>query len=231
MFKIKLEAKDILYEDNHVIVVLKPAGIPSQADKSGDIDILSMVKEYIKEKYNKPGNVYLGLVHRLDRMTAGIMVFAKTSKGASRLSENIRNGDFKKEYLACVEGKLELNLTATLKDYIVKDEKNNLSKIVKSSHKGAKEALLEYAVIGHTVYKDKTYSYVKIKLYTGRHHQIRVQFSNIGHPLYGDVKYGGKPGDLALFAYKLSTYHPTKDEMLEFVHYPEKLGIWKELEI
>ena len=127
MFKIKLEAKDILYEDNHVIVILKKAGIPSQADKSGDIDVLSMVKEYIKEKYNKPGNVYVGLVHRLDRMTSGIMVFAKTSKGASRLSENIRNGDFKKEYLACVEGKLELSLTTTLKDYIVKDERNNLS--------------------------------------------------------------------------------------------------------
>ena len=231
MFKIKLEAKDILYEDNHVIVILKKAGIPSQADKSGDIDVLSMVKEYIKEKYNKPGNVYVGLVHRLDRMTSGIMVFAKTSKGASRLSENIRNGDFKKEYLACVEGKLELSLTTTLKDYIVKDERNNLSKIVKSTHKGAKEALLEYTVIGHTVYKDKTYSYVKIKLYTGRHHQIRVQFSNMGHPLYGDIKYGGKSGNLALFAYKLSTYHPTKDELLEFVHYPEKLGIWKELEI
>ena len=231
MFKIKLEAKDILYEDNHVIVILKKAGIPSQADKSGDIDALSMVKEYIKEKYNKAGNVYVGLVHRLDRMTSGIMVFAKTSKGASRLSENIRNGDFKKEYLACVEGKLELSLTTTLKDYIVKDERNNLSKIVKSTHKGAKEALLEYTVIGHTVYKDKTYSYVKIKLYTGRHHQIRVQFSNMGHPLYGDIKYGGKSGDLALFAYKLSTYHPTKDELLEFVHYPEKLGIWKELEI
>ena len=231
MFKIKLEAKDILYEDNHVIVILKKAGIPSQADKSGDIDALSMVKEYIKEKYNKAGNVYVGLVHRLDRMTSGIMVFAKTSKGASRLSENIRNGDFKKEYLACVEGKLELSLTTTLKDYIVKDERNNLSKIVKSTYKGAKEALLEYTVIGHTVYKDKTYSYVKIKLYTGRHHQIRVQFSNMGHPLYGDIKYGGKSGDLALFAYKLSTYHPTKDELLEFVHYPEKLGIWKELEI
>jgi 23S rRNA pseudouridine1911/1915/1917 synthase len=231
VFKIKLEAKDILYEDNHVIVILKKAGIPSQADKSGDIDALSMVKEYIKEKYNKAGNVYVGLVHRLDRMTSGIMVFAKTSKGASRLSENIRNGDFKKEYLACVEGKLELSLTTTLKDYIVKDERNNLSKIVKSTHKGAKEALLEYTVIGHIVYKDKTYSYVKIKLYTGRHHQIRVQFSNMGHPLYGDIKYGGKSGNLALFAYKLSTYHPTKDELLEFVHYPEKLGIWKELEI
>ena len=127
MFKIKLEPKDILYEDNHVIVILKSAGVPSQADKTGDIDALSMVKQYIKEKYNKPGNVYVGLVHRLDRMTSGIMIFAKTSKGASRLSENIRTGDFKKEYLACVEGKLPLNSTERLENYIVKDEKNNLS--------------------------------------------------------------------------------------------------------
>lgn len=231
MFKIKLEQKDILYEDNHVIVILKSAGIPSQADKTGDIDALSMVKQYIKEKYNKPGNVYVGLVHRLDRMTAGIMIFAKTSKGASRLSENIRTGDFKKEYLACVEGKLPLNSTETLENYIVKDEKNNLSKIVEKNVKGAKEAKLEYTVIGHTECNSKSYSYIHVKLYTGRHHQIRVQLSNAGHALFGDIKYGGAKGNLALFACKLSTYHPTKDEILEFTHYPEKSGIWKDLEV
>ena len=222
-----MENLKVIYEDNHVIVVVKQAGIPSQADKSGDIDMLSLVKEYIKEKYNKPGNVYLGLVHRLDRMTSGLMVFAKTSKAASRLSNSIREGDFKKEYLAVVTGKLESK--GVLQNYLFKDERTNTSKVVEDTKKNAKLAKLEYNVIGHTVQNSKEYTYVRIKLYTGRHHQIRVQFSHIGHPLYGDVKYGGVKGDLALVACSLKFIHPTKDDVMEFEYMPEKRGMWRDI--
>ena len=222
-----MEKLNVIYEDNHVIVVVKPSGIPSQADKSGDLDMLTLVKSYIKEKYNKPGAVYLGLVHRLDRMTSGLMVFAKTSKAASRLSNSIREGDFKKEYIAAVTGKLDED--GMLEDYLLKDERNNVSSVVNEEKKNAKLAKLEYKVIGNTVYKDKDYSYVRIKLYTGRHHQIRVQFSHIGHTLYGDVKYGGIKGDLALVACSLKFIHPTKDEYMEFEYMPDKNGIWRDI--
>lgn len=217
---------NIIYEDNHVIVVVKPKGVPSQQDKTKDKDMLTLVKEYIKEKYNKPGEVYLGLVHRLDRMTEGLMVFGRTSKGASRLSSAIREGNFKKEYLAVVKGKIEED--GILENYLLKNEKTNMSKVVDKETKGAKQAKLEYKVLGYTMYNGEEYTYVKIKLYTGRHHQIRVQFSNIKHPLYGDVKYGGVKGDLALVAYKLSFIHPTKDEICEFKYFPEKTGIWRD---
>jgi len=214
---------DVIYEDNHIIVVNKPQGVPSQADKTGDMDMLTLVKQYIKEKYNKPGDVYLGLVHRLDRSTAGLMIFARTSKAASRLSNYIRDGDFKKEYIAVVCKKLEVGKTEILENYLVKDEKANKSMVVDESVRGAKLAKLEYTVIGNI----GEYSYIRIKLYTGRHHQIRVQMSNIGCPLYGDIKYGGKKGNLALFATHLETYHPTKDEILSFDLLPEKTGIWE----
>lgn len=222
-----MEKLKVIYEDNHVIVVIKPSGIPSQADKSGDLDMLTLVKEYIKEKYNKPGAVYLGLVHRLDRMTSGLMVFAKTSKAASRISNSIREGDFKKEYVAAITGKMEGR--AELQNYLFKDERTNTSSVVQETKKNAKLARLEYNVIGHTVYNNKAYTYVRIKLYTGRHHQIRVQFSNINHPLYGDVKYGGIKGDLALIACSLKFIHPTKDEYMEFEYMPERDGIWRDI--
>ena len=163
-----MDKLNVLYEDNHVIVVIKPANIPSQADKTGDIDMLSIVKNYIKEKYNKPGEVYLGLVHRLDRMTSGIMVFAKTSKGASRLSNCIREGNFKKEYIAAVEGKLEKG--GTLENFLVKDERTNTSKVTSENTNNSKLAILDFTVLGNTVYKNKEYTYVKIRLKTGRHH-------------------------------------------------------------
>ena len=222
-----MEKLKVIYEDNHVIVVIKPAGIPSQADKSGDVDMLTLVKEYIKEKYNKPGAVYLGLVHRLDRMTSGLMVFAKTSKAASRLSNSIREGDFKKEYLAVVTGKLQDG--GKLENYLFKDERTNTSSVVDENKKNAKLARLEYNVIGHTVHNNKEYSYVRIKLYTGRHHQIRVQFSHICHPLFGDIKYGGIKGDLALVACRLKFIHPTKDDVMEFEYMPDKCGIWRDM--
>ena len=224
----------ILYEDNHLLVVVKPAGIPSQADKTGDEDMLTILKAYIKEKYNKPGEVYLGLVHRLDRMTSGVMVFARTSKAASRLSKNIRDGDFKKRYLAVVNGHMNKNNKGVLlENYLVKDERNNVSRVCRKDTRNSKLASLEYIVLDNFSLNNKEYSYVEIKLNTGRHHQIRVQFSNVGYPLYGDVKYGktvNKEGqNLALFAYSLTFFHPTKDEVMEFSVLPEKTGIWSEL--
>lgn len=222
----------VVYEDNHIIVVIKPKNIPSQSDKSGDKDMLSLVKEYIKEKYNKIGNVYLALIHRLDRMTEGLMVFAKTQKAASRLSNYIQQHEFKKEYLAVVYGNLEIGTKKTLEDYVIKNEKNNISKVVSKNKKGAKLARLEYLVVGNTQYLKQDLSYIKVKLYTGRHHQIRVQMANIGYPIVGDVKYGKNiKMDLALFAYYLKFIHPTKDEIMEFKVLPKKLKIWKGLDI
>lgn len=177
----------VFYEDNHIIVVEKPNNIPSQADKTGDEDILSIVKSYLKEKYNKPGEVYLGLIHRLDRPTGGVMVFARTSKAAARLSEQIRNKQICKKYLATCDGKLEKQ-QGTFRDFLVKNEKTNQSRVVPEGTKHAKEAILDYEVVK---YQEKTnLSVVKINLHTGRHHQIRVQFASRGHSLYGDQKYG-----------------------------------------
>ena len=216
----------VLYEDNHIIVVIKPYNIPSQSDKTNDIDILSLVKEYIKEKYQKPGNVYVGLVHRLDRPVGGIMVFAKTSKAASRLSESIRNKSFSKTYLAVVNGKFEKQ-NGILENYLWKDEALNMSKVVSKDKKGAKLARLTYEVLA----EKNDLSLVKINLETGRHHQIRVQFSNAGHSLYGDQKYGkdsmGK--QIALWAYRLEFKHPVKDEIMKFEALPEKNDVFDEL--
>ena len=222
----------ILYEDNHIIVVVKPVGIPVQEDKSKSEDMLTIIKSYLKEKYNKPGNVYLGLVHRLDRMVGGVMVFAKTSKAASRISEYIRQKNFKKKYLAIVNGNIELKGdTCLLSDYLVKNQRLNMSKVVNKEVKNAKLAELEYRVINRFKYEDKNYTLVDIDLHTGRHHQIRVQFANKGYPLYGDVKYGQKVNKskdgVALWSYYLSFFHPTKDEYLEFKCRPNQVQEYK----
>ena len=194
---------NVLYEDNHIIVAIKPVNVPSQEDKTGDKDMLTMIKEYIKEKYNKPGNVYIGLVHRLDRPVGGIMVFARTSKAASRLSEEVRNKSFNKKYLAIVNGKFD-----------------------EESKKGAKKAELNYEVLKYN--HDDDLSLVKIDLKTGRHHQIRVQFSSRGHALYGDNKYHGRSNsNICLFAYQLSFVHPVIKEVMEFEEFPFKNGMWK----
>lgn len=199
---------DILYEDNHIIVVFKPAGILSQADKSGDVDMLTIIKSYLKEKYNKPGNVYLGLVHRLDRPVSGIMVFAKTSKAASRLSEEIRNNKMHKKYLAIIHGYLDVK-EGTL---VNKIEKLDNKKVLIDTPKG-KEAVLNYKVI-----KEKNnLSLVDINLVTGRYHQIRLQFASINHPLYGDYLYNKKDTNkLALVCYSLSFVHPTTKKNMNF---------------
>lgn len=219
----------ILYEDNHIIVVEKPVNIPSQADKTGDIDMLTIIKEYIKEKYQKPGEVYLGLVHRLDRPTGGVMVFAKTSKAAARLSEQVREKQMQKKYLCIVDGKMEKEKD-TFKDYLLKNERTNTSRVVDKNTKNAKEAVLDYEVIKYD--EETNLSVLKVNLHTGRHHQIRLQFSSRGHSLYGDQKYGtrGRGKQLTLWAYSLSLMHPTKKEKMEFEDYPEKIGSWKILE-
>lgn len=203
---------DVLECDNQILVIYKESGILSQSDGTDALDLLTMAKKYIKEKYNKPGNVYLGLVHRLDRNTAGPMVFARTSKAASRLSLDVREHNFCKMYLAICEGHFK-NKSGQLKDYLFKNEKENKSYIC-NKLKG-KEAVLNYNVLDEIIVNDKIYSLVNIELKTGRHHQIRVQFSHIGHPLYGDVKYGAsdRVGNYyALCSYKLSFVHPTLKE-------------------
>lgn len=218
----------VLYEDNHIIVVEKMPNVPSQADKTGDEDMLTIIKSYLKEKYNKPGNVYLGLVHRLDRPVGGVMVFAKTSKAASRLSEEIRNKTFKKTYLAIVNGKMESE-SGEYVDYLWKDEKQNTSYVVKEGKKNSKLAKLNYEVIAYNEKEDV--SLVKINLQTGRHHQIRVQFSSRMHALYGDSKYHGRGAGsgICLWAYKIKFVHPVKKEEMEFEDFPPKEGMWEKI--
>ena len=219
----------VIYEDNHIIVVEKQVNIPSQGDKTGDIDMLSIIKNYLKEKYNKPGNVYLGLVHRLDRPVGGVMVFAKTSKAASRLSEEVRLKEFQKTYLVIVNGKME-SKTGILEDYLLKNEKNNMSKVVKEGTKNAKFASLDYKVLKYD--EETNLSVLKINLHTGRHHQIRVQLSSRNHSIYGDQKYGGRGHgkQITLWAYKLKIKHPITKEIIEFKSLPEINGSWKILE-
>lgn len=221
----KMNKLEILYEDNHIIVVKKEPNIPSQADKTEDLDMLTIIKQYLKEKYDKPGNVYLGLVHRLDRPVGGVMVFAKTSKAASRLSNQVREKVFKKKYLAVVDGKFE-NKNGVLEDYLYKDERNNMSKVVSKDKKNAKLAKLDYEVLAYN--EVKNLSLVKVNLHTGRHHQIRVQLANSGHSIFGDQKYGsrGKGKQIALWAYELIIQHPVTKEELTFKCLPESNGTW-----
>ena len=221
---------DILYEDNHIIVVLKPQNVPSQEDESKDKDMLTMVKEYIKEKYNKPGNVYVGLVHRLDRPTGGVMVFAKTSKAASRLSEQFKNNEAEKTYFAIVTGNLKSRQTKLI-HYLLKDEVNNKVKVVPMSTQGSKRAELDYEALD----SKENLHLLKVKLYTGRGHQIRVQLSTIGNPIYGDQKYGGEnmpKANLNLFAVELKFYHPTTKEKMVFrVYPPEEKTAWNKFNL
>ena len=216
---------NVIYEDNHIIVVEKQPNIPSQADKTEDIDMLTIIKEYIKEKYNKPGNVYLGLVHRLDRPVGGVMVFAKTSKAASRLSEEVRLKQFEKKYLVIANGKFEKD-KGELEDYLLKNQAKNMSKVVKEGTRNSKLAKLDYEVIKYD--PDLNLSVVKINLHTGRHHQIRVQLSHAGHSIFGDQKYGtrGQGKQIALWAYELTIEHPITKEEMTFKCLPESNGTW-----
>lgn len=220
---------EILFEDNHVIVVIKPAGVLSQADITGEMDMLTWIKAYLKEKYNKPGDVYLGLLHRLDRPVSGIMVFAKTSKCASRISAQIREGKMEKFYRAVVCGKA-LPGDTTLRGFLLKNEKDNTVTVYLPGDKAsipekAKESSLTYRRIGSGVMltknEDSEVSLLEIDLHTGRSHQIRAQLAKAGLPILGDQKYGrpvsGYAGDICLEAFRLIFSHPISGEKMEFV--------------
>ncbi len=210
----------VLYEDNHLIVVLKPQNMPCCEDVTGDKDLLTLVKEHVKEKENKQGNVYVGLVHRLDRVTGGVMVYAKSSKAAARLSEQIRNGDFEKKYLTVVVGEPKEN-RAFLTDYMKKNPVNNMVYVCPPTVEGAKRAELEYL----TVDKKDGLSLLSVTLHTGRTHQIRVQMAHNGTPVYGDMRYGGEnavKGRIALWSTSLAIFHPISKERMVFKIQPPK---------
>lgn len=215
----------VLYEDNHIIVVYKPQNVPCCEDSTGDDDLLSVIKSYIKEKENKPGNVYVGLVHRLDRVTGGVMVYAKSSKAAARLSEQMRSGGFEKKYLTVVNGQPK-EKKATLTNYLKKNPINNMVYCCPATTEGAKKAELEYAAL-QTV---GSLTLLNVKLHTGRTHQIRVQMANMGNPCYGDMRYGNpeQKGKIALWAYSLGFYHPVSKERMVFKVEPPKDAMpWK----
>ena len=221
---------NILYEDNHIIVVEKPQMVACCPDESKDNNLFDMIKKYIKTTYNKPGNVYLGLVHRLDRPTGGVMVYAKTSKAAARLTEGLQSGDFEKKYLTVLCGTPE-GERGKLCNYLRKNTVNNMVYICTPSEEGAKYAELDYKVLES---KGK-YSLVEVRLHTGRTHQIRVQMAGIAHPIYGDMRYGGalaQKGKLALWAYSLSFLHPVTKERLKFIACPSETETpWKVFEL
>lgn len=201
----------IVDETNHYLVAIKPAGLLSQGDITNDDSMLDLLKEYLVDKYQKPGNAYLGLIHRLDRMTSGLMVFGKTSKGSSRISEQIMNHTFKKSYLAYVEG--IINEDGMLESKLLFNEKT-LKAYISDQGKVAK---LKYHILSY----DKGNTFLSIDLETGRHHQIRAQLASIGHPLVGDSLYGSKTKKtILLHAYKISFLDPVSKELKEYINYP-----------
>lgn len=214
----------IIFEDNHLLVIDKPAGVLSQEDHTNNPDVLNLCKQYIKKKYKKPGDVWLGLVHRLDQPVSGLMVLAKTSKAASRLSEEVRNNKMKKTYWALVNGMAPME--GKLVHFLIKDQKTNLVKAYTSGKKGGKEAKLSFK----TIKQSKDYSVVEVDLETGRPHQIRVQLSKIGHPIFGDYRYaedGTGPGkNMGLRSMKLAFKHPTLDKIMSFSVKPPKQQPW-----
>ena len=203
---------DILYEDNHIIVVNKPPGMLSQGDDTGDIDLLTYLKGYVKDKYNKPGDAYIGLVHRLDRPVSGLMVFARTSKAASRLSNQVTTQKMKKEYICICEGTPP---DGKWVDWLYKDKRTNTTTVMSDGARGAKRASLECRML----YTEAGESVCRVELYTGRSHQIRVQFLEKGCPLVGDQKYNpnAKAGEwIALMSQRLTFWHPTLNEKMVY---------------
>ena len=198
---------EILFEDNHLLIVNKKSGDIVQADKTGDKPLSEVVKEYIKEKYNKPGDVFLGVIHRLDRPTSGIIIFARTSKALERLNKMLRERNVSKTYWAVIKNNPK-NTKDTLIHFLKKNPKNNKSTVFKKEAEGSKKAILHYTIIKNL----KNYSLLEIDLETGRHHQIRAQLSFIGSPIKGDLKYGAsrsnKDGSIHLHARKINFTHP-----------------------
>jgi 23S rRNA pseudouridine1911/1915/1917 synthase len=198
----------VLYEDNHCIAVLKPARVLTAGDRTGDVSLLAMVKEYLKEKYNKPGNVFVGLVHRLDRPVSGVVLFARTSKAGARLSEQFREGTVTKTYHAVVEGTIN-EAAGEFVDWLVKNEKSNVVRSVTPQSPSARESRLRF----RRLRTSRGLTLLDITPATGRSHQIRVQLATRGHPIYGDGKYGSKhslQGTIALHAAQLTFDHPTR---------------------
>lgn len=214
----------IVYEDNHLLVVVKPPNMPTQADASGDPDLHGTMKRYIAEKYNKPGAVYLGLVHRLDRPVGGLVVLARTSKAADRLSEQVREKTLSRQYVAAVRGGVPQH--AELCDWLLKDGQTNTVRVVEPGTPGAKDARLALCKAGEA----EGLSLIRVKLFTGRSHQIRVQTSHAGFPIWGDARYGaGRPGEqIALWGAHLGLVHPTKREKVHFsVLPPREVRPWR----
>lgn len=202
---------EVIYEDNHIIIVNKAPGEIVQGDKTGDTPLSELVKEYIKEKYHKPGNVFCGVVHRIDRPVAGVVIFARTSKALTRLNEMLRKNEIHKTYWAMVEGH-PADENATLDCYMYSNGAMNKSFTCDQKHEGAKKAVLNY----HTIAKGDRYSILEVNLITGRKHQIRLQLSNMGHPIKGDLKYGARrsnpDGGISLLAKKIEFIHPVSKE-------------------
>lgn len=215
----------VLFEDNHLIIVNKRAGDITQGDKTRDKPLSEVVKEYIKEKYNKPGNVYLGVVHRLDRPTSGIIIFSKTSKALERLNKMLRDKTIKKTYWAIVKNQPKKE-KETLINYLKKNPKNNKSTAFNKEIDCSKKAILHYNLIK----KLDNYSLLEIDLETGRHHQIRCQLANIGSPIKGDLKYGfnrsNKDGSIHLHARKINFIHPVSKEEINIIAPVPEDVIW-----
>ncbi|MBN2729926.1 MAG: RluA family pseudouridine synthase [Bacteroidales bacterium] len=221
-------ADRILFEDNHIIVFQKLPGEISQGDKTGDLSLPDLLKTYIKNKYNKPGNVFLGVVHRIDRPVGGVMVFARTSKALGRLNESVRNGDFRKTYLA-VTYKAPEQTEGEIRQYLVKNQKLNKSFLSNEKDAQAKEAILKYKLLASS----DRYHLIEVDLLTGRHHQIRVQLASMGCIIKGDLKYNAPrsnpDGSISLYAYKLDLVHPVSKEKMQFTAKLPKEEPWLSL--
>lgn len=206
----------VLYEDNHIIIVYKQSGEIVQGDKTGDKPLSETIKEWIKQKYAKPGNVFLGVVHRLDRPVSGIVVFAKTSKSLSRLNNMFRNGEVRKTYWAMVQTAPNMP-EATLTNWLVRNEKQNKSYVYNNEMPNAKQAILKYKTIGQTEH----YTLLEVNLLTGRHHQIRCQLAAMGCPIKGDLKYGARrsnpDGSISLLSHKVEFIHPVSKQKIVVV--------------
>lgn len=221
-------ANQILYEDNHLLALNKRCGQIVQGDKTGDIPLPEMIKAYLKERDNKPGNVFCGVIHRLDRPVSGVVLFAKTSKALSRMNDSVKSREFQKTYWAlCKEA--PLHTEGHLTDWLLRNEKSNKSFVVKEGTKGAKMAQMDYRLIGVS---GGGYHLIEINLHTGRHHQIRAQLANIGCHIKGDLKYGAErsnpDGGISLHARSISFIHPVRKEPLTITAPPPDEAIWRE---
>lgn len=218
---------EILFEDNHLLIINKKAGELAQGDETGDVPLIDSLKEFIKVRDHKPGNVFLGLIHRLDRPTTGILIFAKTSKALTRMNEIFKTREVQKAYWAIVEGKPEID-AQRLEHYLRKNQKNNKVSVFTKPTPEAKLAILEYRTLG----KLDNYTLLEVDLFTGRSHQIRAQLSFNGNSIKGDLKYGSRrsnpDGSISLHARKISFQHPVTKEQISVIAPPPKDNLWKE---